>query len=710
MANPDDLEKLCQGPKFWNAWREENPDIIPDLRDASLSLSQRQLGPSNGGPIDLADVDLEGAELRHTTLTGADLERANLTAADLVYARLDGANLIGADLTDAILDYADLTGAKLDRAILTGASLANVRGLTQAQIAAAHGDATTLLPAAVIPPDSWFPPLDDDLIGEYPTPEPYHQTSLYEVLGVMPAATPEDIRSAFRNLVKRLHPDLNPGDDEAQEAFKRVSAAYRILSDANKRGRYDRGEIGNDGEVSPEFEAKQQFRRYARRFYAAAAGSLLLAVGVLGAVWYAVLVHQGNERGRIEIAVATPPKYAERLDQSASADLPAQQNGRPKSRPSAKTDSGPDALTSEHGNRVVEGAGGDALPGRPATGEETKPNIPADISAVDKPAAEKHASRPDVADEPSGEKPSAAAEEELARASAARSSNRGGQNDEAPASAAEARANGGASPTAKAERQPSAPAEKAGAKTDGTQLANLEQGSGAAADPAGDDRGQAVEQKRRDGAQTGQSSTSPPGPAQKEAHGIPTQPADARDADRPLGKAHSEAAARPAQADAARSSALVQERHPTIVGVGPPAQTPPGGLVFLRHIHRWGVGRDAISDLFGQMAIEQALADRKTQATTASVGTALPPERLGDQEEIRDLYTHSIPGAGEGENRPWPESLRAEKKVRPRALPASPPSIPIARDLAEKGPDRNSGPPPAALRKQAVSDILAGGL
>ena len=151
-------------------------------------------------------------------------------------------------------------------------------------------------------------------------PEQMVDEDLYQVLGVARTAKPEIIRTAFRKLVKKYHPDLNPDDYEAQETFKKVSIAYRILNDADKRARYDKGEIGSDGELNPEFEARRQFRRHAFRFYTAAAMSLLLAGGVLGVVWHAVLTDDGIGRGRVEIAVATPPKSSERLD-AAQSDL-----------------------------------------------------------------------------------------------------------------------------------------------------------------------------------------------------------------------------------------------------------------------------------------------------------------------------------------------------------------------------------------------------
>ena len=74
---------------------------------------------------------------------------------------------------------------------------------------------------------------------------------LYETLGVERSASPDDIQKAYRRLAKKLHPDLNPGNKEGEEHFKEVSAAYGLLSDADKRARYDRGEIDATGAEKP---------------------------------------------------------------------------------------------------------------------------------------------------------------------------------------------------------------------------------------------------------------------------------------------------------------------------------------------------------------------------------------------------------------------------------------------------------------------------
>ena len=73
----------------------------------------------------------------------------------------------------------------------------------------------------------------------------------YTVLGVNKDASQDEIQKAYRKLAKKLHPDLNPGNKQAEERFKEVTAAYDLLGDVDKRARFDRGEIDASGAERP---------------------------------------------------------------------------------------------------------------------------------------------------------------------------------------------------------------------------------------------------------------------------------------------------------------------------------------------------------------------------------------------------------------------------------------------------------------------------
>ena len=61
----------------------------------------------------------------------------------------------------------------------------------------------------------------------------------YEVLGIDKSASADDIKKAYRKKAKEFHPDLHPGDKECEQKFKEVNEAYEVLSDADKRAKYD---------------------------------------------------------------------------------------------------------------------------------------------------------------------------------------------------------------------------------------------------------------------------------------------------------------------------------------------------------------------------------------------------------------------------------------------------------------------------------------
>ena len=83
---------------------------------------------------------------------------------------------------------------------------------------------------------------------------PEQKRDYYEVLGVQKGASEDEIKKAYRKMAKKYHPDLNPGDKEAETKFKEVNEAYEILSDSDKKARYD--QFGHAG-VDPNFGAGQ---------------------------------------------------------------------------------------------------------------------------------------------------------------------------------------------------------------------------------------------------------------------------------------------------------------------------------------------------------------------------------------------------------------------------------------------------------------------
>ncbi len=79
----------------------------------------------------------------------------------------------------------------------------------------------------------------------------------YTVLGVAKSASEDEVRRAFRRLAKELHPDVRPDDRASAERFQKVSAAYEIVGDAEKRARFDRGEIDATG--APRQQHQRQY-------------------------------------------------------------------------------------------------------------------------------------------------------------------------------------------------------------------------------------------------------------------------------------------------------------------------------------------------------------------------------------------------------------------------------------------------------------------
>src|SRR5450631_2079506 len=81
----------------------------------------------------------------------------------------------------------------------------------------------------------------------------------YKLLGINKTATTKEIKSAYRKLARKFHPDLNPNDKDAKKKFQEINEANEVLSDTAKRKKYD--QYGKDWQHSDQFEKQQQYQQ-----------------------------------------------------------------------------------------------------------------------------------------------------------------------------------------------------------------------------------------------------------------------------------------------------------------------------------------------------------------------------------------------------------------------------------------------------------------
>lgn len=153
MANYNHIKMLKQGVTVWNKWRQNHPEIIPDMSRTNLR-SAGCLNMSDLSGANLRGVNLCGTYLFGIILANADLSSANLAEADLSRVNLEGANLIDADLRSADLEGASLKNAQLAGANLQKANLACAQITTE--LSNAHSIEGTILPDRLPYPKSSY--------------------------------------------------------------------------------------------------------------------------------------------------------------------------------------------------------------------------------------------------------------------------------------------------------------------------------------------------------------------------------------------------------------------------------------------------------------------------------------------------------------------------------------------------------------------------
>lgn len=161
MANNEYLKILKQGIEAWNKWRQENPEIKPDLSWADLS--NMSLGGGDFREANLGWANLGGADISWTFLNKADLTKANLAKADLTEANLSEATLYRADLTGANLYRVYLSQGNLESANLRETNLREAN-LSKANLRHAHLRQANLSGASLVEADLEGAYLDETIL------------------------------------------------------------------------------------------------------------------------------------------------------------------------------------------------------------------------------------------------------------------------------------------------------------------------------------------------------------------------------------------------------------------------------------------------------------------------------------------------------------------------------------------------------------------
>ena len=148
----------------------------------------------------------------------------------------------------------------------------------------------------------------------------------YKTLGVDRKASGAEIKSAYRKLARKFHPDVNPNNKDAEAKFKQLNEAYQVIGDADKRKKYD--ELGADWEHGVSQE--EMMRRYARQQSAAGAGAAQTSAAAISAISFRN--SSAAEQAVSDAAPAGAAAAVRHADFPASISTPAARAPSPRAR------------------------------------------------------------------------------------------------------------------------------------------------------------------------------------------------------------------------------------------------------------------------------------------------------------------------------------------------------------------------------------------
>lgn len=124
------------------------------------------------------------------------------------------------------------------------------------------------------------------------------KTNPYQTLGVSRTASQDEIKNAYRDLAKKFHPDLNPGNANAEKKFKEINAAYELIGTPEQKAKFDRGEVREEGPGEPGFNRGPFYYQTQREPGGRYSTSHSFSDEDLGGIFESIFGRQGGRQSR----------------------------------------------------------------------------------------------------------------------------------------------------------------------------------------------------------------------------------------------------------------------------------------------------------------------------------------------------------------------------------------------------------------------------